>query len=229
MVIMCAGCNVYQPWAAIVVGILGGFGFTLTHFLMLKFKLDDPLDAVAVHGMSGLLGVLCVPIFSYDSGIIFGASEAWDTLGVNALGAFAIIVWSAAWSTVIFYPLSKYGLYRIDRNTEFRGNDIIKHGEVAYPGESWVEIQVRYYFRFNRSPYITLNGDSSFQYSGGNTPKAPSTPGGTSIGSRPSIMSGTETSSASYNDAFQMVPTAGKLFAGFGKTVNSLSENQICP
>ena len=42
---------------------------------------------------------------------------------------------------------------------------------------------------------------------------------------RPSVMSGTLDSQASYNDAFQMVPTAGKLFSGFGKTINSLSEN----
>ena len=34
-----------------------------THHLMLKLKLDDPLDAVAVHGAGGLLGVLCVPFF----------------------------------------------------------------------------------------------------------------------------------------------------------------------
>ena len=30
---------------------------------MLRLRLDDPLDAVAVHGGGGLLGVLCVPFF----------------------------------------------------------------------------------------------------------------------------------------------------------------------
>ena len=161
MVIMCAGCNVYQPWAAILVGIFGGFGFVATHTLMLKFKLDDPLDAVAVHGTSGLLGVICVPIFSYDSGLISGYSEAWTSLGVNVLGAFAIIVWSAAWSTAIFYPLSKYGLYRIDRNTEFRGNDIMKHGEMAYPGDAWVELQVRKMIPLHFNDLVCIVNDIS--------------------------------------------------------------------
>ena len=53
MVCMCAGCNVYQPWSAILIGIFAGVGFLFTHFLMLKLKIDDPLDAVAVHGASG--------------------------------------------------------------------------------------------------------------------------------------------------------------------------------
>ena len=30
---------------------------------LIKMGFDDPLDAVAVHGAGGLLGVLCVPFF----------------------------------------------------------------------------------------------------------------------------------------------------------------------
>ena len=32
---------------------------------MLRFRLDDPLDAVAVHGGGGLVGLLSVPWFMY--------------------------------------------------------------------------------------------------------------------------------------------------------------------
>ena len=53
MVAQCAGCNVYQPWAALIIGIFGGFAFMGGHFLMLRLKFDDPLDAVAVHGFGG--------------------------------------------------------------------------------------------------------------------------------------------------------------------------------
>ena len=38
MVSMCAGCNLYEPWAAIIVGIGAGFSFLLVHFAMLKFR-----------------------------------------------------------------------------------------------------------------------------------------------------------------------------------------------
>ena len=33
---LCAGCNVYEPWAALVVGAGGGFCFLAVHTLMLK-------------------------------------------------------------------------------------------------------------------------------------------------------------------------------------------------
>ena len=36
---MCAGCNLYEPWAAIIVGIGAGFSFLLVHFAMLKYRL----------------------------------------------------------------------------------------------------------------------------------------------------------------------------------------------
>ena len=43
-------------------------------------------------------------------------------------------------------------------------------------------------------------------------------------GAKPAMMGGTQTSTASYNNAFQMVPTAGRLFIGFGRTVNSMGD-----
>ncbi len=53
----------------------------------------------------------------------------------------AIVAWSVALSLAIFLPLSKMGRYRIDRETEFKGNDTVKHGESAYPRDAWVEMQ----------------------------------------------------------------------------------------
>ena len=37
------GCNVYEPWAALLVGAGGGIGFIAVHHAMIRFKLDDPL------------------------------------------------------------------------------------------------------------------------------------------------------------------------------------------
>ena len=53
MVSQCAGCDVYMPWAALLVGVFGGWAFVAVHWAMLKARLDDPLDAVAVHGGGG--------------------------------------------------------------------------------------------------------------------------------------------------------------------------------
>jgi len=71
MVSQCAGCNVYEPWAGLVIGMMAGcvyFGVSKT---MVKCGLDDPLDAVAVHFGGGILGVLCVPFFKHSTGIFW--------------------------------------------------------------------------------------------------------------------------------------------------------------
>ncbi len=53
MVAQCSGCDSFPLWAAVLMGIFGGFAYLAVHFIMLKFGLDDPLDAVAVHGGGG--------------------------------------------------------------------------------------------------------------------------------------------------------------------------------
>ena len=47
MVSVCAGCNDYKPWAALLVGFVAGCAFIAWHYALLRFKIDDPLDAVA--------------------------------------------------------------------------------------------------------------------------------------------------------------------------------------
>lgn len=55
MVATCSGCDVYMTWGAAAVGVLGGLSFMACHFgMLLYFKLDDPLDATAVHGAAGI-------------------------------------------------------------------------------------------------------------------------------------------------------------------------------
>jgi len=143
MVSLCAGCNLYEPVGALIVGAFGGIGYAITSFSMLKLKLDDPLDAVAVHGAGGLIGVLAVPWFMYvgleagERGIFWDghASLPWYILGYNLAGATAIIVWSAFWSTLLFGSLHLLKMLRVSTDDECRGLDLTKHGELAYPSE----------------------------------------------------------------------------------------------
>ena len=43
MVALCAGCDKYEPWAALLIGACGGIGFITIHHLMIRLRLDDPL------------------------------------------------------------------------------------------------------------------------------------------------------------------------------------------
>jgi len=190
MVAQCAGCDVYMPWAALLIGTFGGWAFFGVHELMLKMRLDDPLDAVAVHGGGGLVGILCVPFFEFEHGIFWagGSSAPWEKLGINIAGGLVIILWSGFWSIAIFGILKATKLLRIDRDIEFQGMDAVKHGEPAYPAEAWVELQ-----------YAKKNSKNE-----ANAPPMQGNTGG---------------QSKAYNDAFQMMPTTGGLFRQMSKNM----------
>lgn len=50
-------CAVIHPWAAIVIGLVAGFGFVCFSQLVVWCRLDDPLDAISVHAFGGVWGV----------------------------------------------------------------------------------------------------------------------------------------------------------------------------
>ena len=62
-VALCAGCNAMASWAAVVVGAISGPLFLFGQFLLTKLRIDDPLDAIPVHGVGGFWGTLSVYIF----------------------------------------------------------------------------------------------------------------------------------------------------------------------
>ena len=165
MVAQCAGCNVYQPWSALLIGLIAGVVYNKVSYLMIKLGFDDPLDAVAVHGGGGILGVLCVPLFSYGKGVFWmgHTSEPWMTLGVNLAGLLAIMLWATFWSLLIFGLLNYFGYLRVDKETEINGNDIVKHGESAYPKDAWLETQYRANIDLPPNMILTENGQIVLQ------------------------------------------------------------------
>ena len=53
MVAVCAGCDAYYPWVAAALGSLSGVVYLLASLLLVKLKIDDPLDATPVHFGAG--------------------------------------------------------------------------------------------------------------------------------------------------------------------------------
>ncbi|CAG0899114.1 unnamed protein product [Darwinula stevensoni] len=91
---VCAGSDVFPSWAALVVGVGAGFTFLCLHFLLLKLKVDDPLDAFPVHFGGGFFGIVAVAFFMED-GIIFNPSRnsALRLLGLNPAANSALVKW----------------------------------------------------------------------------------------------------------------------------------------
>jgi len=201
MVAQCAGCNNYPVWASLIIGAMGGAVFHGVHWLEMKARMDDPLDAVPVHFGGGVLGVICGPIFkaveSVDGIAMAAIAPDANTLGWNILGLLIIILWAAFWSTLMFGGLSLIKKLRIDRETEFKGNDQIKHGESAYPRDAWIEVQYQMKNEKHKGDKNQANADAL-----------------------PPNMQGSsnDQDEKNYNNAFEMMPTFGMLHkasAGF--------------
>ena len=47
MVAICAGCNTVSMWAAFIIGIVSAPVYSGVSHLLIKLKVDDPLEAVA--------------------------------------------------------------------------------------------------------------------------------------------------------------------------------------
>ncbi|CAH1780968.1 unnamed protein product [Owenia fusiformis] len=145
MVSICAGCNVVYPWGAAVTGAIGGLTFLLWSHLILKCKIDDPLDAVAVHMGGGIWGTIAVPIFmapekdGSNPGILFDISSRapWMRFGWNVAGMVSIFVWAFGISAIMWLILRLLKLHRVSEEIETKGLDIPKHGEPAYPAEAY--------------------------------------------------------------------------------------------
>jgi Amt family ammonium transporter len=69
-----AACNNIHQWAAIIIGFVGGFVYILGCIFLYKFRIDDPVETIQVHGFCGAWGVLAVGIFDMDRGVIFSGN-----------------------------------------------------------------------------------------------------------------------------------------------------------
>lgn len=137
MVSVCAGADVMAMWASFVSGALMAPLYLAIHYAMLWIKLDDPLDAVAVHFGGGFWGLLSASLFG-GGGIVFGASyESGLLLWHRIVGASVMILWASVWSCVMFGLLKRCGKLRVTEEQELKGLDIAMHNEPGYPLKGW--------------------------------------------------------------------------------------------
>ena len=72
MFLFLAGCAVIRPWEAIIVGATGGLVSVSGTIFFDKLKIDDPVGALSVHGLSGIWVGPISNIYLYLSKISFG-------------------------------------------------------------------------------------------------------------------------------------------------------------
>ncbi|MDR0322731.1 MAG: ammonium transporter [Treponema sp.] len=142
LVAITAGCSNMEAIGAIITGFVAGIIVVVAvEFIDFKLHIDDPVGAVAVHGVAGMWGVLAVglfaaPIVKVVEGEEFIVSEATglfyggglELLGIQALGMVAIFAWTAVVVTILFFVVNKLGALRVSEEDEVVGLDYSEHG-----------------------------------------------------------------------------------------------------
>ena len=138
LVAITAPCAYVDPWAALVIGGVGGYVVVRGVELLDKLQIDDPVGAVPVHGMCGIWGTLAVGVFGKASlgvandGIIYGGNPT--QLGAQMVGSLCTIAFVVVSMGIVFKLIDKTVGLRVSREEELRGLDIGEHGMEAYGG-----------------------------------------------------------------------------------------------
>ena len=85
-------------------------------------KIDDPVGAISVHGVVGLLGLLLVPVTNDGS-----------SFSGQIIGALTIFVWVFVTSGIVWGILKAVMGIRVSEQEEYEGVDMAECGMEAYP------------------------------------------------------------------------------------------------
>jgi Amt family ammonium transporter len=130
LVAITAGCNVVGPNAAIIIGLIAGVLVDIAVLYIDKLKIDDPVGAIAVHGVNGLFGALAVGLFATDGGLFFGGGAGMLT--TQALGVFIIGAFGFVFTFIVMKIMQKTFGIRISKVEESAGIDAVSFGVEAY-------------------------------------------------------------------------------------------------
>ena len=153
LVAVTAPCAFIQPWAAMVIGIIAGILVIFAARFIENRGVDDPVGAVAVHGVCGTFGVLAVGIFADGQygqgwngtegasptegvvGILYSGSSGAAQLLTQAIAA--VVIWTVIFGIAYgFFKLQNAfmkGGIRPSAEEELQGMDLPEMGALAYP------------------------------------------------------------------------------------------------
>ena len=137
LVAITPACAFVAPWAAVVIGFVAGILCSLAVGLKYIFKIDDSLDVVGVHLVGGIWGSLSIGIFGSSAinsigldGLAYGGGT--ELLLKQLLGVGLVFAYSFVATLIIGFAIEKTMGFRIKRESELEGIDLVEHAESAY-------------------------------------------------------------------------------------------------
>src|SRR6476619_3358002 len=141
LVAITAASGFVAPWAAIVIGFLAAAIAVVAVPLVERIGIDDPIGAVAVHGLAGVWGTLATGIFAVPAlasnlatgtgGLVYTGS--FHQLGVQALGLVTVGAFTFSTCFGSLWVMKRVWGIRVEPETETAGLDVSEHGMWGYP------------------------------------------------------------------------------------------------
>lgn len=120
--------RISPPWAVLVGAVAGILVTYASVWIDLIAHVDDPVGAIAVHGVGGLWGTLAAGFLSRG-----GALHRLHQTGVQLIGILAIGLLALGLSAAVFAVLRATVRLRASEADEFDGLDLAEHDIGAYP------------------------------------------------------------------------------------------------
>jgi Amt family ammonium transporter len=141
LVAITAACAFVTPWAAVLIGFVAGVIVVVGVLLVERVRIDDPVGALAAHGMSGVWGTLALGFFAVPAlaekldwgqgGLFYGGGP--HQLGVQVLGLLAVGAFTFTVSFVLLWVMKAAVGIRTEPEVETAGLDVSEHGMWGYP------------------------------------------------------------------------------------------------
>jgi len=143
LVSITAPVGAVEPWAALVIGFIGGLIVVYSVLFLDRVKIDDPVGAVSVHGTCGIWGTLSIGLFAKyddaflgreDAGLFYGGGL--DQLIMQLVMVLIVIAWVGVTCFALFSVLKATLGLRVEEEEEVMGLDVAEHGSAGYGLES---------------------------------------------------------------------------------------------
>ena len=126
-----AGCDLVSIGGSAIIGLVSGCVMVgSVAFVDKKLHLDDPVGAISVHGVCGVLGTLMTGLLATEGGLFYGGGVHFFL--IECLGALVTIAWAFGLGFLSFFVLDKTMGIRVAPRVEEEGLDVYEHGETAY-------------------------------------------------------------------------------------------------
>ncbi len=148
LVSITAGCATMTNGAALITGFVGGVIVVFAVLGIERRGIDDPVGAIAVHGVCGVWGTLAVGLFATypdafvdvaageeytPSGLLVGGD--FDQLAVQIVGIVGVAAFVLVTTGIVFSVLKATIGLRVEPQEEVDGLDVHEHGAPGYAHE----------------------------------------------------------------------------------------------